>query len=67
MKGQISRAEVKNIHGRQMGSSKTQHVNNYKSNAKSSGSHSMNLRSYQAARDSDQRILNQMAQKKAIE
>ena len=41
MKGEISRSEIQNVHGRQMGSSKTNNSGSFKSEA----TPAMNLRS----------------------
>ena len=65
MKHQVARTEIKNIHGRQMVSSKTHHVSNYKSNAKSTPHVSMKLRSAQHAKDMDHHNILSMAQKQA--
>ena len=66
MKHQVARSEIKNIHGRQMVSSKTHHVSNYKSNAKSTPHISMKLRSNQHAKDMDQHNILSMAQKESL-
>ena len=66
MKQQVGRTEIKNVHGRQMGSSKTQHVSNYKSDAKSKAAHPMHLRSTKASKDLQHHNLSQMAQKAAL-
>ena len=65
MKGEIKRSEIKNIQGRQMGSSRTQHVANYKSNAKSALVNPMHLRSAKNSREKQNLNLDQIAKKKA--
>ena len=68
MKGEIRRSEIKNIHNRKMGSSKTQHVANYKSDAKSAFTNaSMHLRSSKLSKDHQNQNLDQMAKKEALE